>query len=520
MKDSSEKEAEIVKFPGIASVSLSITPINELDNIDLVETIIRVYDENNEQIMRQKARGILTIAKNLKLFIQSRSNFPINDRRMAVWFADYLNKQKIKIDEEKAYQIIKNATQLLEKISRITIEHVDPSDLIPIESDVLAKIIELTSEHLLSEDELFSILEKNQTPLSNKVNRTIYFKNDGGVDHKDSINLEILSTEKMLGYKLIASFKNETEHELKNIIISDIIPYAYKIVEMNSNDGGKFTKELLEQGLKLTWRISKLASGDEIKVNYNLEKRILRTIMIRKGEEIRIVQDYTSLLKDEDEEGKIIYYFNSELLSLLPVTLDEIIIRDLIPPELRIADKYKTEEMSFIDFGQKFGINIQQILSDVKAGTKFFQKYIVEFAPSLWKLDFSVTIDEELQESILVSKIIEATPIANTLICTIVVTTNVPCTIINEIEMGLNATEFLPMHLKPQDVKKPHWNVEDVLIVSMVLTGNLTRQPNPIKVVAKGKEYSSKSTTITQIRKNQLLTVPFNHVALYRRTLR
>ncbi|NHJ85666.1 MAG: hypothetical protein FK734_09405, partial [Asgard group archaeon] len=277
-----EHEAEIVKFPGIASISLSITPLNKVEDFDLLEAIVRVYDENNEQIMRQKARSLHTIAKNLKLFIQNRTNLPINDRRMSVWFASYLTNLGIKLDEEQAYQIIKLASQALEKISRVNIEGVESTDLVSIETDVLANTIELKTDRLLSEDQLYEILEKNQSPVTNKVVRKITYKNSGGVEHKDSIKLDIHPGDKILEHKLVASFKNETEHELTHIVLSDIIPYVYRIISIDCK-GSKYSKSLLDDGLKITWKIDKLASGEETKVFYTFEKRIARTILIRKG---------------------------------------------------------------------------------------------------------------------------------------------------------------------------------------------------------------------------------------------
>ena len=79
MSETNDKEAAIAKFPGIASISLSITPVGKETDFELIEAIVRVYDENDEQIMQQKARSLFTIAKNLKLFIQNRTDLPIND---------------------------------------------------------------------------------------------------------------------------------------------------------------------------------------------------------------------------------------------------------------------------------------------------------------------------------------------------------------------------------------------------------------------------------------------------------
>ena len=513
------KEAEIVKFPGIASISLSITPINEFESFDMFEAIVRVYDENDEQIMRQKSRSLHTIAKNLKLFIQTRTNLPINDRRMSTWFADYLGRISIKLDEEESYQIIKKASQALERVSRVKIELVEPSDLVSIETDVLAKLIELKSDHLMSESELYGMLKKHQTPVSNSVQRNISYVNSGGVEHKDKLKLEIIQDENILEHSLVASFKNETEKELTKIVVADVIPFCYRIKEVTSKEGGKYKKELLEKGLKIQWNVKALAPGNEIKVFYTFEKRIPRTIYVRKDEDIRIVQDYNSLLVDETTD-KVTNYFISEVINLLPVTLDELVVRDLIPTELRIAEGSITEEMKFIDFGQLYGTNVQTTQMNIETGTKSMNNYQVDPSPLIWKYDFILVIPESKDE-VKVTKIIEQIRSIDAIICTIIASSSVPCQIICDLESGLKAEEFLPPTSSPQVSKDTlTWEVKEQLAVSVALSGTLNRQPIPPKIKVNNKEYTMPEVSNGFIRKSKVLSIPFNHVALYRKTER
>ena len=520
MSEPKDKEAEITKFPGRASLSLSVTPISEKDNFEVIEAVVRVYDDNNEQIMQHKARSLFSIAKTLKMFIQNRTNLPINDRRLAVWCAQYFEKLGIKLGEEEAYQIIKKASQALEKVSRVTVEDVEASDLVSIEIDVLANQIALKSDHLLSEDELYDMLEKHQALVSNTVLRKINYMNSGGIEHKDKLNLEIIPSETILEHNLVASFKNETEHKLTNVLVSDIIPYLYKVKEVTCKEGGKYKKELVEGGLKLTWKISSLPPGGEVKAFYTLEERIPRTIMIRKGEEIRIVQDYNSLMREEDEEGGIRIFFTSEVLNLLPVTLDELFIRDLIPAEMQLAEESVTEDMTFIDFGLKHGLNIQQALTNVESGTKFLQKYVINPSPLIWRMDLSIPLKDDSNEACVISKILEKMPKENAYICTIVSSTPVPCTITNEVESGLKTTEFLPSELAPSDDKEMSWDIDKKFSVSFVLKGNLTRQINSPKVIINGKEHTAKISEIGNVRKSKITTLPFTHVAMFRKFLR
>ena len=521
MSYSEEQEAEIVKFPGIASISLSITTIGQFENFDMLEAVIRVYDENNEQIMRQKARSLHIIAKNLKLFIQNRTNLPINDRRMSTWFADYLTKMGIKLDEEESYQIIKKASQALEKVSRVNIELVEPSDLVSVETDVLANLIALRADHLMSEEELDELLEKNQTPVSNKVIRTMTYVNSGEVEHKDTLNLEIEPSERILEHSLVASFKNETEKTLKKVVISDLIPFAYKVLDITCQGGGKYSKELLQNGLKLSWKISELAPGKEVKMFYKFEHRVPRTIYIRKNEEIRIVQDYNSILLEEIEGEPTKRYFISEVINLLPVTLDELIIRDLMPTEMRACAKSLDENCRLIDFGHKYGTNIQLSHSNVETGTKLLKRYNVETAPLIWKSDLIAPVSAEDSREIAVTKIIEQTIKDDTYVCTIIASSPEPCKVICQVEDGLKATEFMPSNLAPETSgNKLTWEIEEKLIVSLVLKGNLSKRPLPPIVKIGTKEYKLPESEASIERKSRVISIPFNHVALFRKASR
>ncbi|MBD3191501.1 MAG: hypothetical protein GF308_12705 [Candidatus Heimdallarchaeota archaeon] len=519
MSSAEEPEAKIVRFPGIASISLSITPTNNKEDPELLEAIVKVYDENDEQIMRQKARSLKTIAKNLKLFIQTRTGLPINDRRMATWFSDYLGGLDVPLDSEIAYAIIKEASQALEKVSKVSLDLVEPTDLVSIETDVLANIISLTIDHILSEDELAQILETHQCPVFNKAKRLISFDNSEGKTHTDTMELQISPKEKVCEYQLIATFKNETQKPLENIIISDIIPFAYKVTDVTFEEAGMPEKELLQEGLKVSWTIPRIPAGEGRTARYSLERRIPRTIFIRKDNDIKIIQDYNSLRIKENEEGKKQKYFFSELISLLPVTLDEVFIRDLLPTELELTEASMTDDLTLIDFGNIMGTNIQWSQTNVETGTKLLKEFHIKSAPFLWKFDLKVPLPKKKQEIIL-TKFVEPLPNGEGYVSSIVGVSPVPCTIVNPIEPGIKILEYLPPDLQPKNVNgELKWAFEHKLEVSMILSGKITNPLAP-KVIIDGKEYSASQMGEGAIRKSKVLAIPFNHVALYRKAVR
>ncbi|MEA2070941.1 MAG: hypothetical protein U9O98_06585 [Asgard group archaeon] len=522
MSNETEQQAPIVKFPGIASISLSIQPVKDLHDLDKLEAVVKVFDENDEQIMRQKARSFQTIAKNLKLFIQTRTNLPINDRRMAVWISDYLSNQGIAIEEEEAYQIIKEASEKLARVSRAKIELVEPTDLVSVETDVLAKIHELKIDHLLSEIELFDFLEKYQTPMSSEVKRTIIYSNSGGVEHKDTITLSIEPTKDFLTHSLTTTFKNESQNPLSSVKLIDIIPYNNKILSKETTELNKVSQELTADGLQVTWEIESVKPGKAVTTTYTFEPRIPRTIWIRKDEDVRIVQDYNSLRQETTEEtGEIKQqFFISEVMNLLPVTLDEMIIRDLIPPDIQITNENLEDEVTIIDFGQKLGRNLQRTEMNVETGIKLTKKYFIEPAPLLWKFDVNVPLENQ-QGEINVTKIIEELPKKGYFVCSLYGTSPIPCLLKNKTTTGLTPQEFYPPEKGPTNPEdEQQWTIEGEFEVSMILKGAITTKPVPPIVEINGEEKTISLPSGKLIRKSTLLSVPFNHVALYRRQIR
>ena len=135
-------------------------------------------------------------------------------------------------------------------------------------------------------------------------------------------------------------------------------------------------------------------------------------------------------------------------------------------------------------------------------------------------MDLSIPLKDDSNEDCVISKILEKMPKENAYICTIVSSTPVPCTITNEVESGLKTTEFLPSELAPSDDKEMSWDIDKKLSVSFVLKGNLTRQINSPKVIINGKEHTAKISEIGNVRRSKITTLPFTHVAMFRKFLR
>ncbi len=64
------------------------------------------------------------------------------------------------------------------------------------------------------------------------------------------------------------------------------------------------------------------------------------------------------------------------------------------------------------------------------------------------------------------------------------------------------------------------WDIDKKFSVSFILKGNLSRQINSPKVIIDGKEHVAKTSEIGNVRRSKIITLPFTHVAMFRKFLR
>ena len=177
--------------------------------------------------------------------------------------------------------------------------------------------------------------------------------------------------------------------------------------------------------------------------------------------------------------------------------------------------------MRLIDFGQVYGKNIQMTYTNVETGTKFLNKIVIEPSPLLWKIDYQFTIESEDEvHPTFMTKIIEKVPNTNYYICSISVSTFSTFKLVNLIESGLEVLEYLPTILEPTITNKEIiWEADERLSASFVLKGNLATKPLPPKIIIQGKEYTCSPSSLSSKRVSKIISILFNHVALFRKML-
>lgn len=136
------------------------------------------------------------------------------------------------------------------------------------------------------------------------------------LDNEDTLDLD---------YSAKTEIVNEYEEELTDIEIIDTIPFEWQVVDVKS-DFNLDEKKKTNQGLVFTWKSERLDPGSKLSVEYVLRKRVERSIIIRKENQVSVV----NLFQSVNKELKTSLDFVNTTGNLF----QEILIEDVIPPEL------------------------------------------------------------------------------------------------------------------------------------------------------------------------------------------
>ncbi|WP_455463877.1 hypothetical protein [Candidatus Hodarchaeum mangrovi] len=132
-----------------------------------------------------------------------------------------------------------------------------------------------------------------------------------------------------LNYTARTEFINEYEEELADIELVDTIPFQWQVIDVKS-DFNLETKEPTQTGMVFTWKADKIDPGSKLAVEYVLRKRVERSILLRRETQVSVITTYHSIKQDLQA--------NLDFVNTTGKIYNEILIEDVIPPELIVTD--------------------------------------------------------------------------------------------------------------------------------------------------------------------------------------
>ncbi|MHA2402877.1 MAG: hypothetical protein ACXADH_07800, partial [Candidatus Kariarchaeaceae archaeon] len=266
----------------------------------------------------------------------------VQDTRIARWIEEYLGELGIQASYQTIIGALRGQFEELKPIE-VSVEEEIPNAEIPtyisdtetIQSrGVRRKIKGDLDDKEQVETLLDNYLLENKQIRKTAVNTVGSYKLPDGSETKYGDSKQIIASPLSTSLTFESGYTNKVGNMITDINFSDVIPYDYEITDIKIT-GSSITeksREKTEKGLKVEWIIPRLDSGQSVLIEYILEKRMLRTILIRDDYDITLLHTYQNINKQDDDiwiEGK--YLFQEKT----PV-VENVKILDQIPSDLKL----------------------------------------------------------------------------------------------------------------------------------------------------------------------------------------
>ena len=290
-------------------------------------------------------------------------------------------------------------------------------NIIKIDEDVLPIIEDFSVKDLLgdlSDDiqeklvQIGTLLNEHRVEIKKDVINKVLSTTSSGEVIENEIPREALLSEEEIIYQVRSGLTNRLEDTIEEAIITDLIPYNFEITEVRFN--GEPVKELTnkslnKEGIELKWEIQNLAPKEKVQINYNLRRRISRTIIFVINDKLKIIKTHSNLNKLELDG---LYEARLPFSNSYGSVLDGVIVEDIIPLYYLHFIKEPTHLLPDKTTGLEIGEIFKWDIGTMDAGTLNYHYKLLE----LYRFEeMKINIDnlnKEGIENIKKGKIIEA----------------------------------------------------------------------------------------------------------------
>lgn len=337
--------------------------------------------------------------KNLQEIVKAVNDFwstilAPHETRVARWIEEYLTETGVTADYNLLLRLLRAEELLAEDLEDLiasTKEVETETFEEAFETDEYNKIIgheititKLPEDEYLRKELLQKLIDDNRYMVPKKVKSRNQFKLANG---------EVKTTEKEnpLGFgetlkdvTFTSGIKNVHDDKITEVEIIDEMPYCFEIENISIQDLEiDPKKEKKDKVLEIIWEIPELLPQEEVKIDYQLSKRINRTILeIMENEVIAVLNTFENINLTGLEFAARLKYLNIHNRQL-----QELHIVDDLPPEFTII-KTKPEALPPTGIVEKVklkGINVRWAQKNVRAGQTVDKEYVLDYFPYLFR---------------------------------------------------------------------------------------------------------------------------------------
>ncbi len=300
--------------------------------IILLDVLEKHLEEN------QQAKKYDVAVKNCKKLIEIAPQLKRDD--LVEKYNPLLEKLQQKLEKQIAAKA-QEQEELKQKAEEL-------AEVIYVEENTLPIVEDYSAEDLLGDlssdmdqmiEQVSGLLVKHRVQVRTKVKNTAVLTSAAGEV------LELEQTTQVLDIKpeeagtvavgatniVQTSLENPFDDYIEEAVLTDLIPYNFEIAEVHL-DGEKVEKlsetTLATDGLEVKWTLQNIPPKHKTEINYNLRRRISRTIVFMLDNQLKFVKTHSNLSKS-DLEG--LYDVVMPFKNSYEKTLDGVVIEDIIP---------------------------------------------------------------------------------------------------------------------------------------------------------------------------------------------
>ncbi|MFX1441773.1 MAG: hypothetical protein ACFFHV_00025 [Promethearchaeota archaeon] len=282
------------------------------------------------------------------------------NRKNKQFYAALLNSEKIieKSESIKKHDTVLKYTSIIEElkeqINKIETEQKlekekllkkakEIEKAIKFDQNVLPIVEEFSVDEIIGDlsddidqmmDEIGKLLDEHRVEVKEEISTKTLIKTASGEAVELTQNTEVQKTQEddqKVKFRVKSGLVNPFDDVIEEAIITDLIPYNYEITEVHLN--GEPVKELpdktlTKQGIELEWKIQNIPPKEEVDINYDLRRRVSRTIIFILKGRLSIIKTHASL-KILKLEG--LYEASLPFTNSFGEIINGVIVEDIIP---------------------------------------------------------------------------------------------------------------------------------------------------------------------------------------------
>ncbi|MBD3196885.1 MAG: hypothetical protein GF317_17655 [Candidatus Lokiarchaeota archaeon] len=241
-------------------------------------------------------------------------------------------EEKINISRKKHKEEQKELFDKAEKLKAII--EVDENVLPLMESfsmdELLGDISEDVNEMM---EELGTFLEDHRVSVKEEINNKTLLKSCSGEvrELEKDLKVEKSDIKEEKKFSVNSGLINPFDDVLEEAILTDLIPFNFEInsVELNGKAIEELPNKLLtKDGVEVEWTMKSIKPKESIDINYDLRKRVSRTIIFVLEDELRVIKTHSNI-SFLDKEG--LYDAKMPFSNNFGTSIDGVVVEDIIP---------------------------------------------------------------------------------------------------------------------------------------------------------------------------------------------